>query len=130
MAKQPTDYKSLKIIWYKKLADSGFVDIEADEETMKRRGTRTEEFARPRSRRSWEAKQAYYRMATHFLNSYPFASKLDQIIWEYHVEGISIRNISKLLTKARYKHKGKTLVGKMLLRLVNTMKSLNPDVFK
>lgn len=51
--------------------------------------------------KSWEAKQEYYIMAEHFLNEYKFKSNFERIIWEYHTNGMSARNILKTLKKAK-----------------------------
>ncbi len=40
-------------------------------------------------------------MAGQFLNNYNFRSKLEKVIWEYHCNGISYRNIAKLLRKVK-----------------------------
>lgn len=73
-------------------------DIETDEDNLKLWSTRF--FAR-HSHEQIQAKQAYYQMAENFLNEYKFETKRDQIIWEYHSNGISVRDIVKVLRKVR-----------------------------
>lgn len=93
-----TDFKQLKKTWYERLAREGFKDIEADEYSLK--SPTSKFFGRKhglvKSGR-WEARQQYYYMAEHFLNSYKFDKQLDEIIWEYHSLGLSMRNISRIL---------------------------------
>lgn len=108
------DYDKLKKKWYAKLAKEGFKDIESDEDSLK---TYSNIFAQKHSPEQTLAKIEYYRMAEHFLNEYKFASKLDQIIWEYHSNGISMRNIAKLLKQARVARTNRTDVWKLVKRL-------------
>lgn len=99
--KSVTEYEKLRAIWYKKLDKAGFKDIERDEDNLKSwTATKVN-----RSLHSWESKEAYYQMATNFLSDYTFASNTEKLIWEYHAEGISTRDIAKLL-----KNKVKTMV--------------------
>lgn len=102
MRKQPS-YRQLRDLWYKKLKEDGFEDIETKSGMLKG-GSSTYEFTRERAYQQqggFEAKIAYYDMATKFLNEYKFTKRLDKIIWEYHVNAISVRNISKLLRAAK-----------------------------
>lgn len=109
MAKPPksTSYEVQRKYWYKKLADKGFVDIE---KSILRFHDGTAQFRRERSTRSWQAKQAYYIMAEHFLNDHNFNSKLERVIWEYHANGISMRDIVQLLMKVNIKDKKKDTI--------------------
>lgn len=108
MAK-PKDYKTLRDQWYKKLEKAGFEDIEDVKTDMLKswssKFTRVDKDThRTRAQNSLverKAKQRYYQLATYFLNDYAFESNLDKIIWEYHTEGISVRDISRLLKKAK-----------------------------
>lgn len=98
--KPPQTFQQLKTIWYKKLAKSGFEDIEADENNLKVWST---QLRRARSLNTMDAKQQYYYMAEQFLNEFNFKSPTSQIIWEYHSNALSIKNIVKLLNKTRRK---------------------------
>jgi len=107
--------RQLKEIWYKKLKDKGFKDIEQDEYNLKRWSSEfvrhnhnidnKEISVRPKNSRQkkdeFEGKRDYYYYAEHFLNDYKFKSERDRIIWEYHINGISAPNISKLLKKVK-----------------------------
>lgn len=101
-----TEYDKLRKLWYKKLADSGFEDIEYNDTDIKKpavdihRKIDAPGSAGNVTRYSkvvWEAKTDYYVMAEHFLNDHKFDNELDKIIWSYHCNGISARNIVKLL---------------------------------
>ncbi len=92
------DYQKLKKVWYKKLKKDGFVDIERDENTIEKYSS---VFNRELSYVEASGRLTYYTMATSFLHDYDFPSELDRIIWEYHSNGISYRNIARLLKKAR-----------------------------
>jgi hypothetical protein len=129
--------KQLTKIWYKKLKDEGFKDIEQDELYLKRWSN---EFVRPdanvknrsdynvrpttvrNKKNEFQDKQDYYYYATQFLNEYPFANNKERIIWEYHVNGISMRAISKLLKKVRIRISRQT-VYKIINRLATQMKA-------
>lgn len=126
--KSNNDYKKLKEIWYKKLAKSGFEDIELDENTLKK-GTRSSEFARPRSVKSWRSKEAYYYMATHFLHEHTFTSSLERAIWEYHSNGISGRDIARLLTSVRSKKINRMTVWRIVKKLNVIMKATYPHMY-
>jgi len=99
------EYEKQRKIWYAKLKREGFTDIEDSETSLKqssstfyadvRRWTPAYELFR--------AKADYYYAANHFLTSHKFDSELEKIIWEYHSNGISIRNIVKTLAKAKQK---------------------------
>lgn len=115
------DSKRLKELWHQKLKDSGFEDIETTDGRLKRWAY---DYARDRSLWSWEAKEAYYRMARYFLNDYEFKTSRERIIWEYHAEGISIRDIVKLLKKARLKGVYRRIVWETVHRLEVTMKKM------
>lgn len=110
--------------WYKKLETDakknpteGFVDIERHgkyEGMLKMYST--EFFSPDYAPEVYDAKQEYYILATNFLEEYKFETKREQVIWEYHSLGISMRDISKLLKKIRVKM-GKTEVCLVVNRL-------------
>lgn len=114
------DYKKLKKLWYQKLKTSGFEDAESSEHHLK---VWSSQFARKKSVLSWEAKAAYYHMANAFLNAYKFESDLERIIWEYHSNAISVRNITKLLKKVQI-HTNRMTVWRTVNKLENKMKEM------
>lgn len=100
-----TELQRLQETWYKKLKNEGFNDIEYADGSIA--------VGVPRSL-GWKdadlrvSTQEYYYMAYHFLNEYKFECERDRIIWEYHSNGISSRNIAKLLKQARLRKKGRS----------------------
>lgn len=97
----PTEFKKLKKLWYKKLKASGFHDIEdADNSRLKGGASGMKYQARYGEGVYQQTRQEYYYAAYQFLNSHEFDKERDRIIWEYHANGISARNIKKLLEKA------------------------------
>ena len=92
----PEEFQQLKAEWYQKLKDSGFVDIES-EEVLKKTPYTFPIMAELGVDRSYttrgnnvrfEAKQSYYRLAEHFLNSHNFESEKHRLIWEHHSKGV------------------------------------------
>lgn len=118
---KPQSYEKLKEVWYKKLEKSGFEDIEKDEYNLKQHSSR---FAEPVVVRNWHAKSEYYSMAGQFLNNYKFASNLEKVIWEYHSNGISMRNIAKLLKRVKIIKPNKDNINEIISRLIAEMKKM------
>lgn len=122
MAKTKKDsYLSQREVWYKKLKRSGFEDIEMNETQLKRYST---DFNTITVVRTYEAKTEYYSMARRFLNSHQFETPRERIIWEYHSNAISCRNIAKILNKISRKKTNKDLVNIVIKRLTKEMKRL------
>lgn len=117
-----TDLKSLQKIWYDKLKKSGFTDIEHGD-TINCGVPRSAKWEDPIVRQST---QDYYGMAYQFLHSHKFDSELEKVIWEYHAEGLSIRDIVKVLNKVllRRRKTNRIRVWKIISRLVAEMKRL------
>ncbi len=67
-------------------------------------------------------------MAESFLNDYKFESRVERIIWEYHANGISIRDIVKLLQKVRIK-RHKEQVNAVIMFLRAAMKKMYTNVY-
>lgn len=98
-----SELKKLQKEWYKKLEDTGFNDIEKNESSeynvkrpVSKRFTEKNKLFR---KGTWVVKQEYYDMALEFLNVYPFPRELDKVIWEYHANGLTVRDISQTLLK-------------------------------
>lgn len=98
MATQPTDYKELRKLWYKKLEKSGFKDAENPDGSLK---LSSERYATKKFLGLYQTKADYYYMANHFLNTYDFKSNLERVVWEFHTEGTAVRSIAKMLVKNR-----------------------------
>jgi hypothetical protein len=118
---KPKTYQELKTYWYKKLAKSGFEDIENDKQQLKQSSSK---FSEAVVVRTWSAKSEYYSMAGQFLHSYKFKTPLERIVWEYHANGISIRDIADTLNKVKRQKLKKDKIFAILKRLIKEMKSI------
>lgn len=104
MKKKNQTLSQLQKIWDKKLADSGFVDIEnrktgalkthtgspLDE---KKNGLYT--VYKKNTSRTWKLSQMeYYRRAGQLLHSETFKSPRHKSIWEFHCDGLTFKAIA------------------------------------
>jgi hypothetical protein len=128
-----TEFLALQKFWYQKLADSGFVDIEETrykQDPLERvaSGSTTASSLNKFSPTWVNSKKEYYELATRFLLEHKFETELERIIWEYHTNAISVRNITKLLNKLEFNASYVTL-WRTVNKLRNEMKvkySVNP----
>lgn len=116
-----TELQKQTELWYSKLKKTGFKDIEQDEYHLKFWDTGRLNRKDPNMINST---QSYYTMAEHFLNDHTFDNNSDRIIWEYHANGISARNITKTLNKVRKVKTNRTTVLQILKKLRDKMKLL------
>lgn len=109
MSKSQT-LKEQQQIWYKKLKDEGFEDIEQDETHLKvwtsssfyrRVKTDGSYIDDDKNRLFWDTKAEYYRRAGQFLYEYSFECEYDRKVWELHSEGLSCQEISKFLKQSK-----------------------------
>jgi hypothetical protein len=120
--RKKTEYERVRDVWYKKLEDQGFDDIEYRDGSLRHaKGARSVTWERDDLK---QLVQDYYCMAYHFLNDYQFDTELDKIIWEYHTNGISVRNIAKLLNEAKVCQTDRNHVWKTIKKLEVIMKGL------
>lgn len=121
MAKKAVNLKQLQAKWYKKLAKSGFEDIEQDEDNLK---FWSSFFSLRNPKVVWEAKAEYYTMAESFLNEFPFDTQMEKNIWAYHSTGLSARDIAATLEKAKIRKMSYVTVWRILRKLENNMKKM------
>lgn len=89
-------FNKLQNIWYKKLKESGFHDIENNDESLDKNGLLTSaRFNDRMSPDTYKNKEMYYQLAGQFLHENIFPTKLHKTIWELHAEGLSGRDISE-----------------------------------
>jgi hypothetical protein len=121
------DLQALQKIWYKKLRDSGFEDIEDVSSPQRFLKTwHSTYFFNRYTPETYEHKEMYYRMCSHFLHEYAFPTDRLKEIWKMHTEGMSLRSMSFLLKKRRiYLNKDK--LNKIISNLVEVMKNQNSD---
>ena len=120
MSISKADFKKLQALWYKKAEESGYKDIEYKNGSMSASHLRS-----PRQKHAVyrESIAEYYSMCYHFLNEYAFENEVEKVIWEYHTERISARNIALLLQKAGIRKKRKTAVWQIIKALEAKMKA-------
>lgn len=82
-------FRDLKKVWDQKLADSGFVDVEARdlEKDLKRH-------AIERGPIENHSRELYFSYAGEYLYAATWVGSLDRRIWELHCEGLSMRAIA------------------------------------
>lgn len=98
MPQKKQSFKALQAKWYKRLADSGFQDIEqanSPDEMLKRWDSHY--FRRSIKGQQFESTQEYYYRATQWLEEYAFKNKTHKNIWTLHTEGVSLRGIARKL---------------------------------
>lgn len=93
------EFDQLQAIWYRKLRESGFKDIERkNQDDWLKDEVHTSTIIN--AYLSKPQREAYYEKACEFMHEFEFESELDKMIWECHCEGMSIRDIAlKLLNK-------------------------------
>jgi hypothetical protein len=115
-------FKQIQNKWYKKLQEDGFEDIEKNEHELKTySNVLTKSENNRRIAGPINGKEAYYKLATWFVNDYKFKSNLEKVIWEYHSNGLSIRNISRVLQTAKVSSKTKDQIWFIIVRLRKAM---------
>lgn len=111
-------FKDLQVLWYQKLKDAGFEDIE---------NTRIEgaplvyyhshRFATAYNPLFFSQRQEYYRLAGIFLYHHEFDSSTERSIWELHSEGLSIAKIAiRLKVKAYVAHRAILKLSQLMLK--------------
>lgn len=112
------EFKALQDKWYKKLKQEGFEDIERAGGALK-----TDPMQNIKTfydQGSFEAKQSYHSSVGYFLHHHKFTSEKERLIWEYHSNGVSIRDTVEFLRKKGFKTY-KRQVHEILQNLVKKM---------
>jgi hypothetical protein len=113
-------FKNLKEKWYKKLAASGFNDIEKDEDTLK--VWESHAFGKHRyNAKLYDSKEKYFALAGQFLNEAKFESRRHKLIWKLHSEGASIRDIEIELKRRKYESASKSVVAVEISKMKKEM---------
>lgn len=121
MAK-PRPSKELQAEWDLKLKESGFDDIETADGKLKMWSQRWNTDA---YKQTIPARQEYYYMANQFLNTYPFDSEFDRIIWQYHCDAVGVRDIAATLNALGiYEKTDRTRVNRVVQRYREIMKRI------
>lgn len=91
-------FKRLESKWYKKLEQSGFVEIENKKnDTDYLKVWHSQYFQCKYTPDAFLRKQEYYHMTREFLHIHEFDSDKEKMIWEMHSQGLSLRKISTAL---------------------------------
>ncbi len=123
MSFKSKEFKDLSKEWAKKLKKSGFEDIETSDGNLRVYDSYKLFQSGPRHCMTpdWiAAKESYYRSAEHFLNRHVFNSPVERKIWALHSEGVSIRNILKVVKSKSITNK--SIVHQIVRKLVKEMK--------
>ncbi len=86
------EFKKLQKEWYKKLAKSGFVDIEQNEYELKNPATGAPFTA--------EETIQYYKLASAYLENTDFETLNEKLVWFLHSQGETGRTIGTALNKS------------------------------
>lgn len=117
------DLLALRKIWYKKLKDDGFEDIEnTDLPEPDLKAYHAPYFQYFYDPFVFQMQQEYYRRAGLFLNQFKFKNKTEREIWRLHSEGISLRKISNSL-KTDGVSMNKDYINKVVTQLASSMKA-------
>jgi len=99
--------QKLQAVWYKRLSESGFEDIEDEKGNLKSWSTHNDKAS---SSLQKKAKAEYYRLAGQYLYDKDFSLFKDgsyRIAWMLHCEGLSHKEIGALMMlsedKIRYR---------------------------
>jgi hypothetical protein len=92
--KKPT--KKLQQLWDRKLAKAGFEDAEDRDNGMLKKWH--DPYWRLRfTPESFEERRRYFELATDWLNNGTFETGRHKTAWAHHCEGLSYRDIAKLM---------------------------------
>lgn len=87
--------KNLKKKWYKKLKESGFLDIEDADENLRSSASR---FSYLYSPSEFKAIEEYYQIAQSLLHTDYLPIGRDREIWRHHADGLTVREIAKIMS--------------------------------
>lgn len=90
-------FKGLRVSWYKKLKENGFIDIEeADRDTLQQWDCAY--YQNRYTPDEFQAKQRYYELAGRLLHiENEFWTDKEKSIWRLHSEGLTIREIAVIV---------------------------------
>ena len=108
----------LQRLWYSKLRDEGFSDIEKPDCAMPSLMTWHHAYFQKRyTVRQFKNKQRYYELAAQFAFDHRFESDRDRQIWILHSEGLPVRRIAERLNlKVCQAHKNIVSLRKLMMR--------------
>lgn len=123
--------QALQAEWYCKLQASGFIDIEDNNHYLKKWDSyvyRVRHRDCSNSMIRFEQIRDYYRLASFFLNEYPFENELERFIWEKHAEGKYLIEIEELIkAQPHFRSLKKTQINVRIVKLRREMLRLYCD---
>lgn len=96
------EFQKLQSMWYAKLKDEGFDEIENPDGNLKSWHSfmfARRPFSNPNSTHRILQEEEYYRLAGQFFYDHKFKNKTEKRMWELHSNGKSVRDIAKIITK-------------------------------
>lgn len=94
-----TNLDSLKALWYKKLKESGFTDIEDNQERLI--DYHNNRFL-DKNPLEFESQRRYYELAGQMLHTYNFRDSEQKTIWTLHCQGKSNQTIAKHVARSKH----------------------------
>ena len=91
------EYSKLKKIWYDRLKEFGFEEIEQENGMLKAWHSRRFLGLNRANVDNQTATHEYHYYANHFLNEHQFEKEIHKIMWEMHVNGKGVKAIAKEL---------------------------------
>ncbi len=88
-------FKELNAKWREKLENSGFEDIEREDERLHNYSDHLGENVEYN-----QSKEEYYRLAGHFLHDHKFTNDAEKRVWELHSMGWGSRRIARKVPRA------------------------------
>lgn len=121
MSPSSKEFKDLESLWYQKLKDDGFEDIEVNESTLKGSSfSNVKRLTGGDKSEFYRSKEEYFRLAGFFLHDTKFIDRRDKLVWEFHTNGDSLQEISNRLKRYSLKI-AKTQVKETVHRLRDQM---------
>lgn len=112
-------FDKLQDHWYNKIKTDGFVDIEYKDGSNERGAPNLKN----KTPVQIEAIETYYTMARHFLIEYEFGREIEKTIWSYYSEGLTYRDIEKVLAGVKIKNLKKSQIKNIISKLEIEMKN-------
>jgi hypothetical protein len=109
------NFRELQKVWYQRLKDEGFVDIEETPDLANASKKNIKYLSTNR-----EAIEGYQARADQFLHDYEFKNKFEHGVWELVTEGYSVRSIAVIISSAGTEV-SKSTVGRTIARLRDIM---------
>lgn len=115
------EHKSLEVIWYQKLKEDGFKDIE--DTSMEGRPLLCWHNFKFKNipNIKIESSKIYYEKAKTLLMNHIFENETEKTIWSLHSEGLSKRQIEKVIQNSEKPYK-REMIGKIINKIIKAMK--------